>query len=162
MKRIAAFLVVAALSLSPCACQSGLDPKYQAVIDQLEDGNFFNGKKTISSAVPMALMYFDELGRSYNDPVLLAAAEKSYKKLLDMQILESDDPMLHGAFEGMISSPEDNPRTIVQLRTSAYALIALLKVEGKIRNFWLGGEHNDKFMDPIYIYNKSNPYPFKY
>lgn len=42
MKRIAAFLIVAALSLSLCACQSGLDPKYQAVIDQLEDGNYQN------------------------------------------------------------------------------------------------------------------------
>ena len=93
---------------------------------------------------------------------MLAAAEKSFQRLLDMQILESDDPMLHGAFEGMIGSKEDNPRTLVQLRTSAYALIALLKVEGKVRNFWLGGEHNDKFIDPIYVYNKSNPYPFKY
>lgn len=42
MKRIAAFLVVAALSLSLCACQSGVDPKYQAVIDQLENGNYQN------------------------------------------------------------------------------------------------------------------------
>ena len=42
MKRIAAFLVVAALCLSLCACQSGVDPKYQAVIDQLENGNYQN------------------------------------------------------------------------------------------------------------------------
>jgi len=130
--------------------------------NQREDGNFFNGVKTVSSAVPIALMYFDELGRYYNDPELLAAAEKSYKKLLDMQLMEATDPLLHGAFEGMVSCAEDDPRTIIQLRTNAYALIALLKVEGKVRNFWLGGEHNDKFIDPIYIYNKSNPYPFKY
>ncbi|MBR6372996.1 MAG: hypothetical protein IKS20_07430, partial [Victivallales bacterium] len=59
-------------------------------------------------------------------------------------------------------SPEDNPRSIVQLRTNAYALIALLKVEGKIKDFWLGGEHNRKFIDPIHVYTKDNPYPFKY
>ncbi len=129
---------------------------------QQEDGNFFNGVKTVSSAVPIALMYFDELGRHYQDATLMEAAEKSFAKLLDMQLLESDDPLLHGAFEGMVNSPEDNPRTIVQLRTSAYALIALLKVEGVVRNFWLGGERNDNFVDPIYIYTKANPYPFKY
>lgn len=129
---------------------------------QQEDGNFSNGIKTISSAVPIALMYFDELGRYYQDTILLEAAEKSFRKLLDMQLMDSSDPLLHGAFEGMIASPEDDPRTIVQLRTNAYALIALLKVEGKIRNFWLGGEHNDKFIDPIYIYTRDNPYPFKY
>ena len=129
---------------------------------QMDDGNFSNGTKTISSAVPISLMYFDELGRHYNDKILLAAAEKSFRKLLDMQLLETQDPLLHGAFEGMISSPEDNPRTIVQLRTNAYALIALLKVEGKIKDFWLGGEHNRKFVDPIHIYTKENPYPFKY
>ena len=42
MKRILAFLIVAVLSLSLCACQSDLDPKYQAVIDQLENGNYQN------------------------------------------------------------------------------------------------------------------------
>ena len=49
---------------------------------QQEDGNFFNGKKTVSSAVAQSLMYFDELGRYYNDPVLLSAAEKTFKKAL--------------------------------------------------------------------------------
>ncbi len=42
MKRILVLLIVAGLSLSLCACQSDLDPKYQAVIDQLEDGNYQN------------------------------------------------------------------------------------------------------------------------
>ena len=43
MKRLAAILLVAALSLSLCACaQEKLDPKYQAIIDNLENGNYQN------------------------------------------------------------------------------------------------------------------------
>ena len=129
---------------------------------QQEDGNFFNGAKYVTSAVPIALMYFDELGRYYNDQVLLDAAERTFKKLRDMQIFESEDPYLKGAFEGMPYCAEDDPRTCTQMRTNAYSVIALFKLEGKIKNFWLGGEHNRKFVDPIFIYDKSNPYPFKY
>ena len=129
---------------------------------QQEDGNFFNGVKYVTSAVPIALMYFDELGRYYNDEVLLNAAERTFNKLLDMQILDSEDPLLQGAFEGMPYTAEDNPKTCTQIRTNAYAVMALFKLEGKIRNFWLGGEHNRKFVDPIFIYDKNNPYPFTY
>ena len=128
---------------------------------QLEDGNFFNGKKTISSAVAQSLMYFDELGRYYNDPVLLAAAEKTFKKALDMQLLDTDDPKLYGAFEGMADSDCSDPRKLTQMRTNAYMVIALLKVEGKIRNFWLGGEHNDSFTDPL-LNMFDTPYKFKW
>ncbi|MBQ7402762.1 MAG: hypothetical protein IJW05_04920 [Lentisphaeria bacterium] len=128
---------------------------------QLEDGNFFNGKKTISSAVAQSLMYFDELGRYYNDPVLFAAAEKTFKKALDMQLLDTDDPKLYGAFEGMADSDCSDPRKLTQMRTNAYMVIALLKVEGKIRNFWLGGEHNDSFTDPL-LNMFDTPYKFKW
>lgn len=128
---------------------------------QLEDGNFFNGKKTISSAVAQSLMYFDELGRYYNDPVLLSAAEKTFKKALDMQLLDTDDPKLYGAFEGMADSDCSDPRKLTQMRTNAYMVIALLKVEGKIRNFWLGGEHNDSFTDPL-LNMFDTPYKFKW
>ncbi len=128
---------------------------------QLEDGNFFNGKKTISSAVAQSLMYFDELGRYYNDPVLLAAAEKTFKKALDMQLLDTDDPKLYGAFEGMADSDCSDPRKLTQMRTNAYMVIALLKVEGKIRNYWLGGEHNDSFTDPL-LNMFDAPYKFKW
>ncbi|MBE6367491.1 MAG: hypothetical protein E7052_06215 [Lentisphaerae bacterium] len=147
------------------------DDKYRAqarkfahwlVRHQSADGNFFNGVKYVTSAVPQALMYFDELGRYYNDQVLLDAAERTFKKLLDMQILESDDPCLYGAFEGMPYSSEDDPRRCTQARTNAYSIISLFKVEGRIKDFWLGGEHNKKFIDPIFVYNAQNPYPFKY
>ena len=128
---------------------------------QLEDGNFFNGKKTVSSAVAQALMYFDELGRYYNDPILLAAAEKTFNKVLDMQLLDTDDPKLYGAFEGMADETCSDTRKLIQMRTNAYMVIALLKVEGKIRNFWLGGEHNDKFIDPL-CDTSLPPYKFKW
>lgn len=128
---------------------------------QLEDGNFFNGKNTVSSAVAQALMYYDELGRYYNDPVLLAAAEKTFKKALDMQLLDTDDPKLYGAFEGMPDKTCPDPRKLIQMRTNAYMVIALLKVEGKIKNFWLGGEHNTPFVDPL-CDTSLPPYKFKW
>ncbi len=128
---------------------------------QRPDGNFFNGRFTVSSAVPIALMYYDELGRFYHDSILLAAAEKTFRKLLDMQLLDADDPKLHGAFEGMPSKPGEDPRKLIQMRTNAYSVIALLKAEGKTSGFWLGGEHNRKFEDPLIRYSKQ-PYPFKW
>lgn len=128
---------------------------------QQEDGNFFNGKKTVSSAVAQSLMYFDELGRYYNDPVLLSAAEKTFKKALEMQLLDTDDPKLYGAFEGMPEKDCPDPRKLTQMRTNAYMVIALLKLEGKIKNFWLGGEHNTQFMDPL-CDKTLPPYKFKW
>ena len=106
-------------------------------------------------------MYFDELGRYYNDPVLLAAAEKTFKKALEMQLLDTDDPKLYGAFEGMPEKDCPDPRKLTQMRTNAYMVIALLKLEGKIKNFWLGGEHNTQFMDPL-CDKTLPPYKFKW
>ena len=117
---------------------------------QQPDGNFFNGKRTVSSATAQALMYFDELGRHYDDSVLLQAADKTFEKVLAMQILDTDNRKLYGAFEGMPEEDCPDPRKITQMRTNAYMVIALLKVEGKIRNFWLGGEYNRKFVDPLH------------
>lgn len=128
---------------------------------QQEDGNFFNGKKSVSSAVAQALMYYDELGRFYQDPVLLAAAEKTFNKVLEMQLLDTADPKLFGAFEGMTDSDCSDPRKLTQMRTNAYMVIALLKVEGKIKDFWLGGEHNTAFIDPLCDPSQP-PYKFKW
>lgn len=128
---------------------------------QQEDGNFFNGKKAVSSAVAQALMYYDELGRYHQDPVLLAAAEKTFNKVLEMQLLDTADPKLFGAFEGMTDSDCSDPRKLTQMRTNAYMVIALLKVEGKIKNFWLGGEHNTAFIDPLCDPSQP-PYKFKW
>lgn len=129
---------------------------------QMESGYFGFPDNIVQSAVPMALMYFDELGSYYQDEVLLQAREKTLKRLLQMQILDTGNPKLYGAFEG---TPDDHrqadPRRSTNMRTTMYSLMALLKVEHKIRNYWLGGGDNDGFTDPLDSIAE-HPYPVKW
>ena len=117
---------------------------------QQPDGMFRTKVKDVSSAVPMALMYYHEIGEKEQDKILLEARDKTLQKLLDMQLQDTDDRALYGAFEGF---PDENHkadcRRSTNMRTTMYSLISLLKTEGKIRNFWLGGNLNDAFMDPL-------------
>jgi len=117
---------------------------------QDSSGAFCTAKREIQSAVPMALMYFHEIGEQLQDSELLAARNKTLQKLLDMQLMNTDDRALYGAFEGTPDErPDADSRQATNIRTTMYALAALLKVEGKIRNFWLGGNLNDPFVDPL-------------
>ena len=126
--------------------------------DQNDDGGFSNSVKEIYSAVPMAVMYFDELGGFYNDKELLAARDKALKKLLSMQFNNSGDIRLDGGFKGMPEQTESDGSQCVNVRGSMYALIALLKLEGRVSDIWLGN-NNRRFVDPLENLEQS-PYNF--
>ena len=125
---------------------------------QDEDGGFLNGQAP--SGIPIALMYFDELGARCSDDELLAAREKALKKVLSMQRAETGDAKLEGGFRG--HCPETNVEGAadrsVNMRTTQYALIALLKLESDLGGFWLS-RHNELFTDPLER-NKEAPYRF--
>ena len=113
---------------------------------QDEDGGFSGGD--VPSGVPVSAMTFRDIGELMNDRVLLDAAERSLKKLLDMQFLDVGDPCIDGGFYGNYEGTESDRqgRTCVNMRTSSYALIALLKAESDLENIWLG-VHNKPFQD---------------
>jgi len=115
---------------------------------QRDDGGFGD---EFPSAVPVSMMYFHDLGRFYDDEVLLAARDKALDKLLSMQVKGAADPRLDGGFRGKYEyGPQNVPGAgdmCVNIRTSGYALIALLKMESDLEDIWLG-RHNKRFADP--------------
>jgi len=117
---------------------------------QDENGGFFGG--AFPSGVPVSLMYFDELGRHYNDQALLDARDKALGKLLNMQYLSTGDPLLDGAFQGAFEAYTDAQQiegeTVVHMRTTGYALMALLKLESNLTDIWLG-RNDETFVDPL-------------
>ena len=116
---------------------------------QDEDGGFCNG--THPSGVPTALMYFNDLGKYYNDKKLLNARDKALGKLLKMQHSDTGDSQLDGGFAGRYEGPADIPgggNACVNNRSTAYALSALIKLESDVENIWLG-RNNKKFVDPL-------------
>jgi hypothetical protein len=119
---------------------------------QAADGGFGD---QYPSGVPVAAMYFHDLGRQANDTVLLAARDKAAGKLLALQVTGTGDRRADGAFRGVYAGPPGAPgggEICVDMRTSAYAIMALLKLESDLAGIWLG-RHNqryaDVFPDPI-------------
>ena len=116
---------------------------------QDKGGGFCGGSHP--SAVPIALMYFHDLGRYYDDGNLLKAREKALEKLLAMQYRNTGDGRLDGAFKGRYEGPKDFPgggETCVNNRVTSYALSALIKLESNVEGIWLG-RNNKKFVDPL-------------
>jgi hypothetical protein len=113
---------------------------------QDENGGFAGGE--VPSAVPVSALIFRDIGMLMDDSPLLQAADKSVEKLLEMQYLDTGDPCIDGGFHGLYEGKEPNRwgRTCVNMRTSAYALIALLKAESDLADIWLG-LHNMPFQD---------------
>ena len=121
---------------------------------QQADGSF--PRKNTQSGVPVSLMYFDELGSFYQDQELLAARDRALQKLLAMQ-MKTGEPKVDGAFEGVAEMPQNAPqagataspsaRRAVNMRTTGYALMALLKLESDLQDIWLG-RHNGHYIDP--------------
>jgi hypothetical protein len=113
---------------------------------QEDDGGFAGGE--IPSAVAVSAMIFRDYGTILNDSKLLQHADRSTCKLLDMQLLDTGDPCIDGGFRGIYEGAEPNRsgRTCVNMRTSSYALIALLKAESDLADIWLG-IHNKPFQD---------------
>ncbi len=119
------------------------------------DGGFRNNK--IPSAVAMGLIYFHDLGNFYQDKKLLAAKDRTLQKLLSMQFSGTGNQRLDGGFKEAESLPGE---FCVNMRTSMYALIALLKIESNPGNIWLG-RNNRKFNDRLWSL-KTEPYVFKW
>lgn len=119
------------------------------------DGGFRNNQ--VPSAVPMSLMYFHDLGNFYQDKKLLDAKDKTLQKLLSMQFANTGNQRLDGGFKEAEGIPGE---FCINMRTSMYALIALLKVESRLENIWLGG-NNRKFHDRLWSLS-SEPYVFRW
>lgn len=131
---------------------------------QDEDGGYCNGDAP--SGVPVSLMYFNDLGEYYNDKKLLSAKDKTLKKLLSMQYQDTGDKRLDGGFQGTTHNFGKEQREkgmgkiSVDMRTSAYALNVLLRLESKLENVWMS-RANIKFTDPLFTL-KEKPYLFKW
>jgi len=110
------------------------------------DGGFQGGE--ILSAVPVSEMIFRDYGTILGDKKLLKSADRSLKKLLEMQFADTGDPCIDGGFYGSYEGVEEQRwgRVNVNMRSSAYALIALLKAESDLADIWLG-IHNKPFQD---------------
>lgn len=117
---------------------------------QDDDGGFLGGD--IPSAVPVSAMIFRDVGTLTGDGKLLAAADRSLAKLSSMQYTDTGDPCIDGGFHGVYEGKqtERRGRTCVNMRTSAYALIAILKAESDLADIWLG-IHNKPFSDHRWI-----------
>ena len=115
---------------------------------QQEDGGF---EDKYPSGVPVSLMYFNDLGCFYDDKILLEARDRALNKLLAMQVNETQDERLDGAFRGAYEYGPENVSGAGELcinsRTTGYALMALLKLESNLEGIWLS-RHNERFVDP--------------
>lgn len=113
---------------------------------QDNDGGFAGGHHP--SAAPVAGMLCRDIGTILNEPVLLEAGDRSLGKIIATQFLDTGDPKLDGAFKGRYegSRPEAGGRRCVNMRTTAYSLMALLKAESDLSDIWLG-LHNRPFRD---------------
>ena len=125
--------------------------RYARWLAERQDSEGGFGEK-FPSGVPVALMTFDEIGGHYDDPILLAAKDKALDKLLSMQCRDTGDPLLDGAFRGAFESYTGSTQQLgeicVHMRTTGYALVALLKQESDLSDIWLG-RHNPRFTDPV-------------
>jgi len=113
---------------------------------QDSDGGYAGGR--IPSAVPVSEMYLRDIGGEVGDSALIHAADRALRKLVTMQYLDTNDPCLDGAFHGIYEGEEPDKwgRTCVNMRTTSYALVALLKTESHLEGIWLGA-HNKPFSD---------------
>jgi hypothetical protein len=117
---------------------------------QDEDGGFVGG--SIPSAVPVSAMILGDVGALTGDKALLAAGDRSMAKLETMQYSDTGDPCIDGGFHGLYegNQSEKRDRTCVNMRASAYALIAILKAESDLEGIWLGA-HNKPFSDHRWV-----------
>lgn len=100
--------------------------------EQREDGGFGRPSVPVASATaPILLLDLYKLTgkREYFD-----AAHRAGKHLLTMQYVNEDDPLGHGGFFGLDDHSYDgnDVQKVLNIRDGAYALLALLKLEGKV------------------------------
>jgi len=113
---------------------------------QDEDGGFLRGK--VPSGVPVGEITLRDIGTVTNNRGLIKAANRALEKLVTMQFLDTGEPCIDGGFFGVYEGvePHREGRTCVNMRTSGYALMAMLKAEGELENTWLG-LNNPPFRD---------------
>ncbi len=116
-------------------------------VHQDADGGYLNGN--VPAGVPVSMMYFHDLGCYYKDDLLLQARDKALQKLAATQFSGTGDKGLDGAFQG---EPCEDLSTAggryMNIRSTAYALMALWKIESDMPGIWLGA-HNEPFVDPL-------------
>lgn len=117
---------------------------------QDEDGGYFGGK--IPSGPAVSAMYMRDIGEILDDKVLIEAADRALKKVVETQHLDTGDPQMDGAFQGMYEGKEDDKweRKCVNMRATSYSLMALLKAESGLADIWLGA-HNKPFRDHRWV-----------
>lgn len=118
--------------------------------NQDADGGYEGG--TIPSAVPVSEMIFRDYGTLMDDRMLLDAADRTLDRILEMQYIDHPDTCIDGAFHGVYEGSKTNKRgrICVNMRTTAYSLMALLKAESDLADIWLG-IHNKPFRDQRWV-----------
>lgn len=114
------------------------------------DGGYFGGR--IPSGPAVSAMYLRDIGEICGDSALLEAADRALKKVVESQHLDTGDPCVDGAFQGMYEGAEPDKwgRICVNMRATAYSLMALLKAESNLADIWLG-IHNKPFKDHRWV-----------
>jgi len=100
-----------------------------AARQQHEDGSF-GEPKVYNDATPVLIIEMLDMQALLRKPVYASCIKKAVKYLLSLQVKDTGKPQAHGGFFGL-SPWVKMPRCCVQLRTSGYALAALLKMENK-------------------------------
>lgn len=98
--------------------------------EQQPDGSF--GQPPVASASATAAIELVDLHRLTGKETYLAAARRAGRHLLTLQETASAEVRAHGGFYEMTQT-EPPVVEYINLRTSAYAIIALLKLEGVVQ-----------------------------
>ncbi len=99
------------------------------ISEQREDGGF--GTPDVPPAAATAPNFLVDLYMITKKEEYLKAAVKAGTYLVTQQELSKENEKVYGGFYGYGPGWESGKRTTLNIRTSAYALIALLKLEGK-------------------------------
>ncbi len=99
------------------------------ISEQREDGGF--GKPDVPPAAATGPNFLIDLYRVTGKKEYLNAAVKAGKYLITRQVNNQENKLLHGGFYGYDGNWNSEHNDFINIRTSAYALIALLKLEGK-------------------------------
>ena len=113
--------------------------------EQRPDGSF--GDPAVPPASATAPMLFLDLYRLTGEARYFDAAHRAGSHLLTLQVRKPEDPIAHGGFRGYCDETGETGH-FLNLRTGAYALIALWKLEGEVTTpyysvFGLGTEENE-------------------
>jgi hypothetical protein len=89
------------------------------------------------AALPSAMLFLADLARATGSDRYLKYVLPRLEKVLDLQVTRRDNPTICGAFRGEDEDPAEfvpggRGRDYVETRVTAYATLALFKLEGKV------------------------------